>query len=260
MPSPLEAFLARNSVAAAEGLPLIHTTRSYNIRSLMEGDVINPQRCDVFTSDDLNYFFVGRPAYKFESDSSQTPHWELPCCFLFESDAIKGVKRVFPFDSGAFANKRYPSYMSSIPLDRFTTNGLDAAGKIIGAFFGSGKKYLEMKPKSVSDFEQQYSIGPLDAELSAASRLANEVTSDKFDDRRFTIEIQTEDAVHLARTSPIAVVLPEIYLDDKRIIEKIQGTWGAEPLGYPMYPLSLNMYYALIYHEILEFYKRKGML
>jgi hypothetical protein len=226
----------------------------------MEGETINPQKCDVFVKDKLNYFFVGRPAYKHESDASQSPHWELPCCFIFESDAIKSAKRVFPFDSGAFAGKRYPSYIGSMPIERFEANSIDAAGKMIGAFFGSAKRYMEMRPKSQESFENEYSIGPLDAELSAASRLASEGAITKFDDRRFTIEIQSEQEVHLATTSPIAVILPEIYLGESDVLSKIQGVWGAEPIGYPMYPLSLNMYYALIYHEVSEFYKRRGFL
>ncbi|WP_267348713.1 hypothetical protein [Sphingomonas sp. GM_Shp_2] len=227
---------------------------------LMEEGVIKPQQCDVFLQDKLNYFFVGRPAYKYNSDSGQADHWELPCVFIFESQEIGGIKRIFPFDSGAFAGKRYPSYIAGMPIENFEVSGADAPGKLIGAFFGSARRYLDMQPKGREEFEAEYSISPLDAELSAASRLAGEGTIRTFDDRRFSIEIQSEQEVHLASTKPIAVVIPEIYLGVDGVMDKIQVDWQAEALGYPMHSLSLDNYYGLIYKEVFDFYTRRGFI
>lgn len=260
MVSPLQAFLARNSVAAAGGLPLVHTTKSYNINVLIDEDTLVPQTCDVFTNEKLNYFFVGRPAYKHSSDVAQAAHWELPCCFIFEADVVQNIKRAFPFDSGAFAAGRYPSYIRGIPMDRFEAQSTDTAGKLIGAFFGTAERYMKFKPKSTDAFDTEYSINALDAELSATMRLAHEASSTSFDDRRFTIEIQSEDPVSLSDVKPIAVVLPELYLDIEKVRDTIQNSWGAVPIGYSIAPLSLAMYYSQIYAAVEQFYRTNGYL
>lgn len=260
MTSALSAFLARNSVIAAEGLPLVHSTRSYNIRAILNGDSLKPQPCDVFHGEDLTYFFVGRPAYKHSSDHSSAEAWELPCCFVFEASSVTSIKRVYPFDSGAFASGRYPTYIGAMPLKEFEVSGDECIGKIIGSFFGSPSRYFKLSPKSREDFEQEFSLNPLDAELSAAIRLAAEGTPTGFDDRRFTIEVQSDSEINLGAINPIAVILPEIYLDVEGILETIEGKWNAEAIGYPIYPLSLSSYYAVIYKEIHKLYERRGFL
>lgn len=250
----------RNSVAAAAQLPLVHTTRSYNLRAILDEGCINPQPCDVFTEESLTYFFVGRPAYKYKAENSTAEAWELPCCFVFESDAIGDIKRIFPFDSGAFAAGLYPSYINNLPLSEFEVQDPAGPSKLIGSFFASPDHYFNMRPKSRDAFEQEYSLGPFDAELIATSRLAAEATTTSFDDRRFTIEVQTESATQLIESGLIAVILPESYLAADGVLDKIQNDWKAEPIGYPIYPLSVSMYYATIYHQIHEFYKRRGYI
>lgn len=260
MPKALSAFLARNSVTPSEELPLVHTTRSYNLRLIFDGDNLEPQPCDVFEGDDLNYFFVGRPAYKYHSDSGTAEHWELPCCFIFEAASVGPVKRVFPFDSGAFNSRRYPSYINSMSMSEFEVNGYDAVGKIIGSFFGSAKRYFDLKPKSDTDFKTEYSITAFDAEIMATLKLASETTPNTFDDRRLCIEVQSEEPVTLTGSKMLAVVLPEIYLDEDGVRDRIQNVWGAEPIGYQMFSLNVASYHGMIYNEILKFYERRGLL
>ena len=260
MPSAFSAFLARNSVIESDTLPVIHSTRSYNFRAILSGQQISAQPCDVFEGENLNYFFVGRPAYKYESDNSTAEPWELPCCFIFNVEDIGPIKRVFPFDSGALAGGRYPSYLNGMPMDEFECNTSDAIGKTIGAFFGSPTRYFNLNPKPRAEFEHEYSLTPLDAELEGAMRLAGEATPSSFDDRRFTIEVQSESSIDLGDVHPLAVVLPEVYLDVEGVLERIQDDWGAEPIGYPIYPLNLSAYYAVIYREVHTFLKREGYL
>jgi hypothetical protein len=259
MPSELEAFLARNSVVAADSMPLVHTTRSYNFRAIMKDSIIAPQDCDVFINEKLSYFFVGRPAYKYSNNNPTAESWELPCCFVFESDALPSVKRIFPFDSGAFSRGLYPDYIGKMPLGNFLSTEASSPSKLIGAFFGDTSSYFGMSPKPRSNFEQEYSLNPFDAELLAASRLASESSATKFDDRRFTIEVQTDQPISLS-SKVMAVIIPEVYLSVDGVIEKIEGEWDAEVIGYPIYSLSTDMYYAIIYKEIHSLYKRKGLL
>lgn len=260
MPSALESFLLRNSVVPSGPLPLVHATKSYNLRSIITSDAIEPQECDVFLKEKLNYFFVGRPSYKYTTDSTSADHWELPCCFIFASDLANNPKRVFPFDSGAFSKGRFPDYIEMMPRAEFEVSLPDAPERIIGSFFGSAKDYFSLKPKSPDVFDQEFSLSPLDAEVSAILRLAGERTIPDFDDRRFAIEVQSGSAVTLSANKPLAVVLPEQYLDVASVRDTIQNKWGAEPLGYPMFSLSISAYHALIYQEVLSFYERNNFI
>ena len=260
MSSALENFLTRNSVVPSKALPLIHTTKSYNIEDILDRKQIATQKCDVFIKDKLNYFFVGRPAYKYKNSTQRAEAWELPCCFIFEANVVKKPKRVFPFDSGAFAGGLYPDYISLMPQEKFLLNVSDGPQRIIGSFFGTTERYFGLKAKGREEFEKEFSLTVTDAEISAVMKLAHEATIDSFDDRRLTIEVQSVDDVDLGLTRPLAVVLPEIYLDNKKILNIIQNDLKAEPLGYPMFPLSVAAYYALIYAEVLSFYKREKLL
>ncbi|WP_421123145.1 hypothetical protein [Sphingobium yanoikuyae] len=214
----------------------------------------------MFKGDNLNYFFVGRPAYKYHSDSGTAEAWELPCCFIFEAASVGNVKRIFPFDSGAFHGKRYPSYINSMPMSEFEVQGYDAVGKIIGSFFGSAKRYFDLNPKTSDEFNNEFSLSPFDAEIQATMKLAGESTPNTFDDRRLCIEVQTDESLKLNNAKMLAVVLPEIYLDIDGVRDRIQNEWNAEPIGYQMFSLSVANYHSLIYKEISDFYKRKGLL
>lgn len=260
MASALESFLLRNSVVPSDSLPLVHSTKSYNLKAILSGGEITPQECDVFVQEKLNYFFVGRPSYKYVTSSTSADHWELPCCFIFESNTVPNPRRIFPFDSGAFSKKKFPDYIGFMPREEFGTSIPEAPQRIIGSFFGSAKNYFNLKAKSPEIFEQEFSLSPFDAEAKALLRLAGERTIGDFDDRRFAIEIQSSEAVVLAEKTPLAVVLPEQYLDIEEVRSTIQDKWHAEPLGYPMFSLSVTAYHALIYKEVLEFYKRRGII
>jgi hypothetical protein len=120
--SILSDFLLRNTVSPAGVLPLIHTTPSYHLKKFVASNRIIATECDVFKPDKLAYFFVGRPAYKYRNDNSEAEYWELPCCFVFEFAAVGNVGRIFPFDSGAFNNKRYPSYINQMELSNFESS------------------------------------------------------------------------------------------------------------------------------------------
>lgn len=260
MVSALESFLQRNSVVPSDALPLVHSTKSYNLKAILAANQISPQKCDIFVDEKINYFFVGRPSYKYTTSSTTADHWELPCCFIFASDIVKTPNRTFPFDSGAFSKKLFPDYIGMMPRNEFEISISDAPQKIIGSFFGSAKDYFLLKPKSAQIFDQEFSLTPFDAEIQAMLRLAGEKTKPEFDDRRFAIEVQSSNAVSLSVDKPLAVVLPEQYLDIKSVRDTIQNKWGAEPLGYPMFSLSVTAYHALIYKEIYDFYKRNSFL
>jgi len=174
----------------------------------MKDSAIKPSMCDVFR-EPLAYFFVGRPAYKRDLDPDAA-EWELPVCFVFEYD-ISGAKRIYPFDTGAFAKTRYPQFLQMMALDKFEVTGLDRApDRIIGAFFGGTRNYFRLKTESEESFRAKFALGAFDAEVKAYHKLILAKQS-RADDRRTTIEVQLDKSTLITAANLLAVILPEPY-------------------------------------------------
>lgn len=257
----LAEFLLRNSVQAGGNLPLVHSTPAYHLRSFLDCNELSVSPCDVFANEKLNYFFVGRPAYKYVSQESEAAYWEYPCCFIFDFSTVTDIRRVFPFDSGAFSRKLYPNYIQMMPMESFNVGAIaDAPAKIVGAFFGSPQNYFGLNPKAEKEFVREYSLTAMDAEIKALHRLSTERSAATFDDRRLTIEVQTGQSLDLAIQRPMAVIAPSQYYDDPDFRKHVVEVWGAEPISYPVFSLSIANVYAQIYERVQQFYTRKGIL
>jgi hypothetical protein len=254
-------FLLRNSVLSSGSLPLVHTTRAYHLREIQQKNLLEVSDCDVFVGEKLNYFFVGRPGYKFSETGGEGAYWEFPCCFIFDFSAVGDPRRIFPFDSGAFRKGKYPNYIKMMKMEDFDVAEVtDAPARIIGAFFGSPARYFQLQAKAEEQFIREYSLGVMDAELRALHRLATDKSDLKFDDRRFCIEVQGQKGIDLSVSKPLAVVAPSDYFDDSTFRRHITEKWEAEPIPYPIYPLSVSNAYAQIYERVHEFYKTRGLL
>jgi hypothetical protein len=146
-------------------------------------------------------------------------------------------------------------------LDEFEASAApETASRIIGAFFGGVRSYFALKSRNQDAFETGFSLGVFDAEIKALHRLAREKAPASFDDRRFSIEIQSSSDIDLQLTKPLAVVAPAPYFDDINFFDHVQNKWNAVPLPYSVHPLSVGQYYHAIYDRVEEFFKTKGFL
>ncbi|MFL6691237.1 MAG: hypothetical protein ACJ8IR_13805 [Alphaproteobacteria bacterium] len=256
----LEGFLSRNSVVGAGNLPLLHAAPAYYLQKFQVDDRIESTRCKLFADEKLNYFFVGRPAYKYDAGKAEGSYWEYPCCFIFEFSAVANPRRIFPFDSGAFKD-RYPHYINMMDIDAFEVSAVpDAPSKIIGAFFGSSDRYFHMKPKPSEKFEEEFSLTVMDTEIKALHRLSTESGATKFDDRRLTVEVSSASDIDLLVTKPLALIAPSEYFDNKVFRDHVTEKWRAEPIPYPVYSLSVDNVYGQIYERIAKYFKQNSIL
>lgn len=168
--SALARFLQRNQITKARPLPLVHTTDSYYLKKIVETGTIKTQRCNVFAGENLSYFFVGRAAYKRDLQQ-EAEYWELPTCLVF-SFFTDGVKRIFPFDSGAFNSKRYPNFINMMDMEDFETGSdPEAPHKLIGTFFSSARNYYRLNARPREEFESKFDVEVLDEEMKALHKL-----------------------------------------------------------------------------------------
>ena len=254
--SALFDFLQKNQIEKASALPAVHSTEAYFIKKFMASGRIQPSPCDFFPGEKLSYFFVGRPAFKRLADL-ESEYWELSICFIVDYRAIKR-KRVFPFDTGAFKAGRYPNFITMMDLNDFAVErDSEAVEKIIGTFFGTNKSYYLLKSRGSADFESRFDVGVLDEEVKALHKLIT-LKHSALDDRRFAIELQTEHDVALVKEQVLAIVLPESYLENSRVVQFIERDLNAKILTYPVFPLNKNYYYWTIYERVDHFFKQAG--
>jgi hypothetical protein len=253
MSSALARFLSKNTVRGGDGLPLVHSASAYDIKRIIASGRVLPHPCDVFKGERLSYFFYGRPAYKRVLKAQISKFWELPSVLVFKYDVVN-VKRAFPFDTGAF--KRYPDFIRLMPREEFDLGvASDAPHKIVGAFFVNSERYMRLNPRDKRDFTSRFDVGVDDEEVQALQELF--VTySEKVDDRRATIELQSEDGLELRRGELLAVVFPEEYVESEKFMKSLRAL-GADPLPYASQPLRQEMYYSTIYTTIFEYYRKK---
>jgi hypothetical protein len=253
--SALTNFLQRNQITRARPLPLVHTTESYYLRRIVDTGVIKTHPCNVFAGENLSYFFVGRAAYKRDL-LQEAEYWELPTCLVF-SFFVDGAKRIFPFDSGAFDAKRYPSYINMMDLEDFQiTDDVEAPHKIIGTFFTNARNYYRLQARPKEQFEALFDVDVLDEEMKALHKLIQHKDK-RFDDRRFAIEVQFNHDIELRNRKPILAIFPETYLANEEYIEKI-AAMGCDILTYPVYPLRKEYFYYAIYEKLDNFYASRG--
>ena len=125
-----------------------------------------------------------------------------------------------PFDSGAFASKRYPNYINMMDLNDFETGSdPEAPHKLIGTFFTTARNYYRLTARPKEQFEALFDVDVLDEEMKALHKLIQHKDR-KFDDRRFAIEVQFEQDIDLTIRQPVLAIFPETYLANQKYIRQ----------------------------------------
>jgi hypothetical protein len=251
--TPLQRFLEKNSIVPASPLPLVHTADSYLIRKAVASGELHTSPCDIFEGEELLYFFVGRAAYK-KTLREEPEHWELPSCLVFSFD-VRGAKRAFPFDTGAFSRRRYPNYITMMDMADYQIRPTSIESAI-GAFFQSNRNYYRLQGIERTKLISEHSVKVDDEEILALHTLIRE-RSARADDRRFSVEVQFDDVFSLKDRKLLLAIVPEIYLESPKYMRDIRRL-GARVETYPMYPLRREYHYYAIYEKLDAFYKNGG--
>jgi hypothetical protein len=245
-PLNLSTFLSAVPEPNLSAPCLFHTTKGQNIYKILEAGKLQAQPCPVFDNESLLYLFVGRPAYKL-SDIAASDYWLTPLVFVFRNPVTASPKRVFPFDSGAFKQKKMGEEFADFELDRFELEGDYAVlGKIIKVFFGSVSKYLRAEARNRESVATEYSIGPKGFVILALSSLLMKPRSNEADDRASAIELQFDVDLSLNAPDLKGVVIAEDWLDDPDVKTEIDAL-NCIVETYPLFPLNRSAYHSKIY-------------
>lgn len=244
-------------------LPLTHITTMYGFRSIMAGMTLEPSECKVF-NENLLYLFYGRPSYRASQTAASVLNWNLPIGFILKPDAVKSVKRVFPFDSGAFAKKYYGSiFHEESDISSFElTPQLVSAAKYTSAFYSDNAHYFRGKSNANLD------LGNFDFELQGMRFLAEkpgrQITSSevKADERASAVEVQTAESLSI-KDSLLGLIVPETLLGNTAF-EDAMAQWNVDSRVIIPYVEVLGpgseAWVGTFYEKVEELYRREGYL
>jgi hypothetical protein len=255
----LNSFIQNHSPSPGY-LPLVHVTRAYAFAEILSGEALQPRQCPVF-NEKLTYLFYGRPAYRAKDGNNVRLQFEWPIVFLFDPHKISSIKRVFPFDTGAFELELYNQFFAkeSQKEDFELEPSLSSATKLVSAFYlDQHEYYLGRTRKNVElpDFEfEAHGIHEL-AQLPGAQ---GETSIHRpRDERSSAIEIQLGKALQFS-DALLAVVLPLPYMSNKQVQEALTR-WKVKELEtyLTLHNLGGEAWVGQIYTIVEKLYRRLG--
>jgi hypothetical protein len=253
----LRDFLENSNIGSVDVPGFLHTTQASNIYKIAEEQRIVAVPCDVFTNDNLSYFFVGRPAYKW-SVKGEANYWQCPIVFVLENLGEAKAERIFPFDSGAFHNRRFPEYITTFPLENFDVGSeFSLISKIVSAFYGDKEQYKIARSYTPEKIKSQFELTPRHQEIEALVQLFEERSSGSHDDRRSAIEVQVKGDVCLS-SNLVGIVYPDVYDVDAELMDVFRSL-GCEMEPYGLYPVAVDAYFSQIYQLVMKIQRKKGL-
>ena len=193
--SMFSLFLEEVGESDLELLPINHITKFDQLSNFLIKEKIVAQDCKIF-KDKLIYFFYGKASFRLKKNF-------LPICFVFNIKK-ENIYNVFPFDSGAFANKRMDFFFQKYKIDDFSCELKDIL-KIVNCFFENNRNYYESNSLNFNQLKFKSKIAKSYNEM-----LNSEVTK-VLDDRKNTIEIIYKKDFSLKDNELSMIILP--YLD-----------------------------------------------
>jgi hypothetical protein len=257
-PVRLNQYLASVNLPGETKLPWVHSTSASNLMDIIADGKILAAPCRVFRGDKLCYLFLGRPAYKAKNAENPSV-WQLPVAFVVRFEKPPPIKRAFPFDSGAFYDRRLPDYITMFKMDGYNLAGNpDLIGRLVSFFFKSSDRYFFRRPAGEEEIKEQHNLDPRHAEVLALSKLYLEGSSPEFDDRAAAIELQIEQDIELRKENLLGIVMPKEYARVPELMQSIRSlTSNVET--YDLMPLGLNSHFNFLYQGVINIYKTSGI-
>ena len=249
LPLSISEFLAVDNSGVAASPNAVHSTSAASLPYILSSGEIDAFPCKVFSLEPTCYLFVGRPSYKWAVDG-EASWWQCPVVFVLRSFDQLPIKRIFPFDSGAFASKKFPDYITMFSMERFSL-GHEAATvqSFLAAFYETPERFWAGDALTRKKMNERVRLTTTHMHVEALLRLYTDKSSPIFDDRSRVIELQVSKPVSISDGALLGIVLPEGYKDNPDFNEFFHRC-GCQVEYYPVYPLSVSSYFAEIYRLV----------
>lgn len=230
-------------------LPLFHSCDGFTFRSILEDRAIKTSECDVFKLERLLYLFYGKPAYKSPFKQNTKLKSFFPVCFVLDGSAIDGIKRIMPFDSGAYNAGLFKDYLHpKMTMDSFFMHPKPSSiGKTVSYFFENNSNYFSFTPKSDIVYDE------LDFEIESYHNLIRSVAQSPVDDRKACIEVQLEKDIQLTPGIVKAVIIP-LHLKSSALVKDVLiDHCNATIITYESFGVASDLYYTQILQLAKEY-------
>lgn len=237
-------------------MALTHSTKSEYFFEMLQNRLLCKRECNVF-KEELVYLFYGRPSYKpYRECESTTLGAFRPISIIFDPNFEFPIKRIYPFDTGAFKEGLYREYIPSFAeLSHFEIEPtIDHAAKSVSYFFNSNLNYYHGKASHDLEF------APTNLTISSLQGLFQTKGLSKVDDRKSAIEIQCSDSIELSRDSVMAICMPGDYCEDSKLYNLITKDWSADIIEYDIYHDSPNHDMREVLVRVKKYLTDKGLL
>jgi len=185
-------------------------------------------------------------------------------CFILKPDVIPAAKRVFPFDTGAFASGRFDDFRHSnqcledyiidpAPSPGFSVPIPEAPARLVSAFYGNNSGYYQGKPKD------SLGIPALDFEVESFFDLIGNNGQTKYDDRRCAIEIQVDTPLPVDKSNVLGLVVPNILVQDTEAQTALSDICP-NIISYMSYHSVPAEYTVLVMNIVQQYFSDQGWL
>jgi hypothetical protein len=251
-------FLTNRNLAVPKSPPWIHSTSSSRLIPILKEEKLLAVKCNVFKGEKLCYLFVGRAAYK-NKDALNPEPWQLPSVFVMRFNTPPPLKRIHPFDTGAFDRGRMPDYLTTFNLDDFNVGtDHDQIGRLISLYFETPRRYVNRDANDQKKLKDEHLLTMSHARVLAVAKLYKEGSTKNYDDRAAAIELQVAEDIPLKKENLLGVMVPEEYLRTPGVRESLKALTQVVET-YRLLPLSISQHYGLIYEGVETVYKRAGI-
>lgn len=259
--TPLQKLL-RNSDSTQKLLPFVHITDAYGMMGIIENGKLITYYCEVM-KEELIYMFYGRPAYrsKYSGDVDLTAN--LPIALIFEpSELERNIKRIFPFDSGAFEGGLLDDFFHrrSEIADFELSGDIKNALALVDYFYGTNYHYMCGNANKNSSDIVAFNF---DAEgllsLANAKFPASKDGTPRLDQRCNAIELQFSEDLLLV-DQIIHIIYPKIAMENESFRNFISQFKNTTLEGYDtIHGFDSSHVRSLFYEKIIKFYEKFGL-
>jgi hypothetical protein len=249
--------------ATGPRMPLTHIAPMFAFRGIVKGDHLVPDECKNYR-EDLTYLFYGRPAYRAKQETSHLLPWSVPVLFVLDPEKTYRIRRVMPFDSGAFMSGFYGSVFSerSKASDFELQPSLESAQRLVTALYGDNRRYYFGRS------EQTLDISDFDFELQGLNHLAKQPglqatgSQKQLDERASAVEIQVTEPIDI-RACTLALIVPETLLPNP-LFQAAVKRWGLAPSQIDsyegVYGPGSEAWVGMLYERVRRLYRDGGFL
>jgi hypothetical protein len=234
---------------AAPTLPLVHLTYMRNLPELIAKNSIPATDCDVYKTN-LCYFFYGKPAYQTKGDRASKLLPEAAVCLVLRTELLPEPRRVYPFDTGAFIEGRYGSYMPEKAelVDFELEPARESAARLVSLFYGNNQNYFRGEVATTKQ------LSALDYAAHTYRSLAASETSTDFDERCCTCELQFERDIPLGDGVLESIALPDRAYEDPALRKHCDEVWRIKPILYRLMRTSIKARTNVIFEKIGDYF------